>query len=441
MTIEFNKYRESNPFGDRIDLSEQASVTAGRILGRRTVSGDGAPEAMTGAQAITELPTVASGTAGVVAAPSNTNLANGHVLSASGTWISAPGGSTSPGGATSQIQINNAGSFFGDVAFTYNHLTNTVSNNPSGTQNESFGANALDAITAAASNNAAVGYNALTTNVTGGQNSALGSQSLSSNTASDNTAVGFNALLTNSSAGNNTAVGSRSLQSNDTGANNTAIGYNSLFANTASFNTAVGAACLDANTTGTDNVGVGHNCLAENTTGSSNVSVGKNSLPGVTTGNKNVSIGAESGDSLVSSSGNVFIGYKAGTGETGSDKLHIDGSNNSTPLLGGDFSIRELAFNGAQIVKRVAVSGFYTVLQSDYLIAYTFPSGTCTLPSPLLTKVGKVFIVKDELGNSATNPVTIQSASGNIDGVSSKVLNTNYGSFTLYNAGNGYGVI
>jgi len=43
----------------------------------------------------------------------------------------------------------------------------------------------------------------------------------------------------------------------------------------------------------------------------------------------------------------VFIGYQAGYSETGSDKLYVDNSNTTTPLIYGDFSADEIIVNGS----------------------------------------------------------------------------------------------
>ena len=45
--------------------------------------------------------------------------------------------------------------------------------------------------------------------------------------------------------------------------------------------------------------------------------------------------------------GNVFIGPNAGYNETTSNKLYIDNSNTSTPLIYGDFSTNRLSINAA----------------------------------------------------------------------------------------------
>ena len=54
-----------------------------------------------------------------------------------------------------------------------------------------------------------------------------------------------------------------------------------------------------------------------------------------------------------SGSGNVFLGYEAGADETGSNKLYIDNSNTTTPLVYGDFSDNQLTINGSVNITEV----------------------------------------------------------------------------------------
>ena len=61
---------------------------------------------------------------------------------------------------------------------------------------------------------------------------------------------------------------------------------------------------------------------------------------------ENVAIGVSAGNSNLTGSGNVFLGYKAGFSEMGSDKLYIDNSNTTTPLIHGDFATDILTVNG-----------------------------------------------------------------------------------------------
>jgi len=77
-------------------------------------------------------------------------------------------------------------------------------------------------------------------------------------------------------------------------------------------------------------------------TGNANTFLGK--YAGIyRTGNNNVMIGTNAGGGGTSTakkggSGNVFIGYQAGFNEANSNRLYIDNSNTSNPLIWGDFS-------------------------------------------------------------------------------------------------------
>jgi len=101
-----------------------------------------------------------------------------------------------------------------------------------------------------------------------------------------------------------------------------------------------------ANTEGNSNSAFGSGSLQMNTTGSANSVFGNSALALNTTGNNNLSIGLMSGFQNSTGSGNIFLGYQAGYNETGSDKLYIDNSNTTTPLLYGDFSTNLLTING-----------------------------------------------------------------------------------------------
>ena len=87
----------------------------------------------------------------------------------------------------------------------------------------------------------------------------MGNDALNGNVlGSYNTAIGELALIYNS-GGENTAVGSQALQSNTTGSNNTAVGYNALFSNTkGGDNVALGQSAGVNVTTGNNNIEIGH---------------------------------------------------------------------------------------------------------------------------------------------------------------------------------------
>jgi hypothetical protein len=86
------------------------------------------------------------------------------------------------------------------------------------------------------------------------------------------------------------------------------------------------------NSSGNYNVTIGFNANCFNQTGSNNTIIG---------------YGAGRGTAVHNKSGNIFIGYQAGYFETGSNRLYIDNSNSTTPLIGGDFSLDQVYLNGA----------------------------------------------------------------------------------------------
>ena len=85
---------------------------------------------------------------------------------------------------------------------------------------------------------------ALSSNTTGGSNTATGHEALINNTTGfNNTATGFSAMLSNGSGTDNTAMGDSALNFNTTGSFNTAVGETALGANTTGkYNTALGYA-------------------------------------------------------------------------------------------------------------------------------------------------------------------------------------------------------
>ena len=80
-------------------------------------------------------------------------------------------------------------------------------------------------------------------------------------------------------------------------------------------------------------------------TGSYNVMIGSQSGTNNLTGSYNTFLGNSAGRNNTGLR-NVFVGYNAGYSDTGSDKLYIDNSGTTSPLLWGDFSLNRLVVNG-----------------------------------------------------------------------------------------------
>jgi hypothetical protein len=255
--------------------------------------------------------------------------------------------------------------------------SHAMSKNIDGENNIAVGAFAMNFDTAGSAN-IAIGTYSLYHNKAASNNVALGDSALFKNgifsssgyNASENTAVGNKALKSNTIGYFNTAVGFGALKDNSVGEFNTAIGQGALTSNIGGFqNTAVGRAALSSNTEGDGNVSIGLKSMSlnelgranyaggqfsmfRNLSGDNNVAVGSNSLYFNNTGDNNVAIGAEAGrgSGNLSYSGNVFIGYKSGFSETNSNRLYIENSNSSSPLIYGEFDNNLIRINGDQDV-------------------------------------------------------------------------------------------
>ncbi|WP_149588881.1 DUF2793 domain-containing protein, partial [Tabrizicola flagellatus] len=95
---------------DAVSNDKLANMASGTIKGR-TGTGTGDPEDLTGTQVTALLDTFTSGAKGLAPASGGGTT---NFLRADGTWAAPPGGGGgSPGGASGEIQFNNAGAFGG----------------------------------------------------------------------------------------------------------------------------------------------------------------------------------------------------------------------------------------------------------------------------------------------------------------------------------------
>jgi hypothetical protein len=124
-------------------------------------------------------------------------------------------------------------------------------------------------------------------------------------------------------------MGNFALSENVTGTNNTAIGFNALQVITAnSNNTAIGSYSLLNNTTGDGNTSIGSQCLYGNVTGSYNTAVGQQVLE-VSSGSSNTAIGFLAASSLTTGHNNIVIGYNAqASSATATGEITLGNGNN-----------------------------------------------------------------------------------------------------------------
>jgi len=157
------------------------------------------------------------------------------------------------------------------------------------TQSVYLGCNAAKSIMGGGQN-VAIGYGTL--NGVGGfidHCVAIGANALAANTTSENLAIGYMALSSNVGGPNNTAVGGQALQSCVNGMNNTSVGFvSSMSLVSGNCNAAVGSGAF--NGTGNNNVAFGYMALNGLAAGSGNIGIGANAgnnYSGSTSGHNN----------------------------------------------------------------------------------------------------------------------------------------------------------
>ncbi|WP_435578140.1 tail fiber domain-containing protein [Gilvibacter sp.] len=194
--------------------------------------------------------------------------------------------------------------------------------------------------------NVAIGFSSMQNNISGSANTAIGGFSMLNNTTGvENSAFGRTALASNTTGAQNVAVGSLALVNNEVGSNNTGVGRSAL----------------GANDSGSANTAIGNYAMFNITAGSNNTALGANAGR-LTYGNNNVFIGNDTGaNNIDTKSGSVFIGYQAGYDESNSNRLYIENSSSTTPLIYGEFDNDFLRVNGDAEIEKATDAGLAVV--------------------------------------------------------------------------------
>ena len=210
-------------------------------------------------------------------------------------------------------------------------------------------------------NNVFVGNQAGITNGTGFKNVFVGPEAGYTNAGGDeNIFMGFQSGRSNTSGNRNVYIGCEAGESNSSGSQNICIGDAAGKNNTAVLNVFLGTSAGWKNEGGVSNMFIGYQAGANNITGSfnnyfgwmsgihanasHNTFIGMFSGWGVYDGDNNVYIGEYTGKNNDNGSGNVFLGNSVTI--SGSNKLAIDNSETSTPLIYGEFDNNYLEVNG-----------------------------------------------------------------------------------------------
>lgn len=219
--------------------------------------------------------------------------------------------------------------------------------------------------------------------------------------AAGNIGIGYSGLSKVTTGDYNIAIGHSAGDMISTGKGNISLGFSSLgAATTSNYNIGIGQYSLLL-TEGSENIGIGRSTMQNNVDGYENIGIGRQAMSYLQSGYYNVAIGSGAGygDSFSgtphTSIGNVFVGYHAGykdtanynvmlgyeagwdnkngseniligyraggqtTGsgniligkqagyfETTSDKLYIETSTSSSPLIYGDFANDSVTIHG-----------------------------------------------------------------------------------------------
>lgn len=84
----------------------------------------------------------------------------------------------------------------------------------------------------------------------------------------------------------------------------------------------------------------------------------------------------------------------------------------------------------------------YTVLSTDDYISVDVSGGVVTLLFPNAPAIGRIYVVKDRTGGSATNNISVTTVGGavTIDGATTYTMNTNFDAIQLLFNGTSYEV-
>ena len=280
-----------------------------------------------------------------------------------------------------------------DTASLSNRIDTKLSKYDSAIFSKDISVNGLVIGSSKNQNNIIFGRNTMVANTNGSNNIAVGSNALFTNRiGTDNIAIGINALNINDEGSHNVAIGSYALSKNKVstagslggqGFQNVAIGSWSLQNAISNSNVAIGAQVLQNLTTGSQNTGLGEHSMRALVTGGGNVSVGYMSMIDATSAvSKNVAVGVRSGQKI-NGSGNTFLGFESGSNNVGSgnvfigytsgiaspytnvnNRLIIDNTGGTSPLIFGEFDNKKLTINGDLYINNKKIIGDESTINS-----------------------------------------------------------------------------
>ncbi len=211
---------------------------------------------------------------------------------------------------------------------------------------------------------------------------------------------------------------------------NTFLGYKAGLQNIGYNSVALGAYALYAAGNGMNNIAIGYQSMASVKSGSDNVAIGSNTLITLQGGLKNVAIGNQAG-LRTQGDGNVFIGFKAGNAEIGSNRLYIENSVQTMPLIYGEFDNARVGINTKTPGSTFSIDSKQNGVSGLEFKQLTSKS-VAGKPNQKVLSVdenGKVILVRDSVGtvNLVGGSTSLWSVNG------SAIQNTNAGDVIVSN--------
>jgi hypothetical protein len=140
-------------------------------------------------------------------------------------------------------------------------------------------------------------------------------------------------------------------------------------------------------------------------------------------------------------SGEVALTFDGDTGTAAPSGgvIKILGDPNITTIASGNEI--QITLNKSFVIGFTSVTTTpYVVLSTDNFLGVTTSALAITVELPNAPATGRIFIIKDSTGDSATNPITITTVGGSvdIDGGTSYTINTDYEAINVLFDGTGY---
>lgn len=191
-----------------------------------------------------------------------------------------------------------------------------------------------------------------------------------------NTFYGYNAGASITSGNSNTFVGANAGDSDTTGNYNTFLGGWAGNSNISGYGNVFLGNYAGSINNGSENTFIGCFSGSYNTTGYYNTFLGYEAGNSNETGHSNTYLGYAAGYYNETGSNNIFIGYMAGLWAIGSNKLYIDNSSTSSPLIYGEFDNNKVKINGKLGIATTPINYPLEMATGAYCDGSTWVSGS-----------------------------------------------------------------